>query len=78
MSKSLFQCTKLKLGWNAQYDKRETQTYYRFFDKGRRGGVSCISNKYKKANNRYLKSYDPKQKSKHTLRCKRFIWLCDV
>ena len=38
---------------------------YLFFDKGERGGVSYISKRYSKANNMYLKSYDPKQESKH-------------
>ena len=28
-------------------------------------GVSYISNRYSKANSTYLKSYDPKQESKH-------------
>ena len=41
---------------------------YVFFVKGTSGGISYISNRYSKANNKYLKSYDPKQESKHILR----------
>ena len=33
-----------------------------FSEKGTRGGISHISNRYRKADNRYLKSYNPKQK----------------
>ena len=40
---------------------------YIFFEKGTRGGISYISNRYSKANNKYLKSYDPKQESKHII-----------
>ena len=40
---------------------------YIFHEKGSRGGVSYISNRYIKANNKYLKSYDPKQQSKHII-----------
>ena len=35
---------------------------YIFFEKCTRGGISYISNWYSKANSKYLKSYDPKQK----------------
>ena len=38
-----------------------------FFEKVSRGGVSHISNRYSKTNNKYLKSYDPKQESKHII-----------
>ena len=40
---------------------------YIFFDKGMRGGVSSISNRYSKANNKYLKSYEPKQEPQHII-----------
>ena len=44
---------------------------YIFFEKGTRNGVSYISNRYSNANNKYLKSYDQEQESKHyILRCK--------
>ena len=44
---------------------------YIFSEKGIRSGVSYISNRYSKANNKCLKFYDPKQESKHIiyLRC---------
>ena len=40
---------------------------YFFFEKGMRGRISYISKRYSKANSKYLKSYDPKQKSKHII-----------
>ena len=40
---------------------------YILFEKCMRGGTSYISNRYRKANNKYLKSYDPKQESKHII-----------
>ena len=40
---------------------------YLFFEKGMRGGVPYISKIYCKPNSKYLKSYDPKQKSKHII-----------
>ena len=38
---------------------------YIFFEKGARGGISYVSNRYNKANNKCLNSYDPKQDSRH-------------
>ena len=40
---------------------------YLFLEKGMRGGVSYISKRYNKANNKYLKSYDSKQESKYII-----------
>ena len=40
---------------------------YIFFEKGTRVEISYIYNRYSKANNKYLKSYDPKQESKHII-----------
>ena len=47
---------------------------YTFFEKGTRGGVSYISNRYSKVSNKYLKSCDPKQESKHII----YLCLCNV
>ena len=40
---------------------------YLFFEKGMAGRVSYVSNRYSKANNKYLKTYDPNQESKHII-----------
>ena len=40
---------------------------YILFEKGIRGGICYISNRYSEANNKYLKSYDLKQESKYTI-----------
>ena len=37
------------------------------FAKSSRDGIFYISNRYSNANNKYLKSYDPKQESKHVI-----------
>ena len=38
-----------------------------FYEKDTRGRISYISNRYNKAKNKYLKSYDQKQKLKHSI-----------
>ena len=45
---------------------------FTFFEKSTSGGISYISNRYSKVNNKYLKSHDLKQKIKvyYTLRRK--------
>ena len=62
----------LALSWDAMLNMKKVElelipdpNMYIFFEKGKRGGASYISNRYSKANNKYLKSYDPKQESKY-------------
>ena len=40
---------------------------YIFFGEGTRVQVYCISNRYSKANNNYLKSYGSEKESKHII-----------
>ena len=40
---------------------------YMFLDKDTKSGISYISYRYSKAKNKSLKSYDPKQESKHII-----------
>ena len=40
---------------------------FQFIEKGMRGGVSYIANRYGKANNRYMKEYDEKTPSKYIM-----------
>ena len=65
MSKSLFERTRFKLGWNFELELIPHPDMYIFFEKVTKSRISYISNRYCKANNKYLKSYDQKQESKH-------------
>ena len=56
--KKMLKMTKIKLALISDPD------IFIFFEKVMRGWISSISNEYSKANNKYLKPYDPKQESK--------------
>ena len=55
----MFNVTKVELEITLNADM------YLLFEKGIRGRGSYIFKRYSQANNKYLKSYDPKQESKH-------------
>ena len=62
------------LSWDVMLNMRKVELeliqdpeMYIVFEKGMRGGVFYISNRYNKANNKYVKSQDPKQESKHII-----------
>ena len=57
----MFKMTKIELELIPDPDM------YSLCEKGTRGGISYISNRYSKVNNKYLKSYDLKQESKHII-----------
>ena len=69
MSKSFL--SALALSWNAMLNITKVEhelisgaDMYLFFEKGMTGG---ISKKYSKGNDKYLKSYNPKQEAKHII-----------
>ena len=40
---------------------------FQFIEKGMRGGISYIANRYGKSNNKYMKEYDEKAPSKYVM-----------
>ena len=40
---------------------------YQFVEKGLRGGISYIANRYGKANNKYMQNHNPNEESKHLM-----------
>ena len=46
---------------------------YLFIEKGLRRGISYIAKRYAKANNKYMKDYDPTKPSKYIYRTLRWI-----
>ena len=57
----MLKMTKIKLELISDLDM------YILFEKGTTGGICYISNTYRKGKNKYFKSYDPKQESKHII-----------
>ena len=62
------------LSWNAMLKMTDIKLklifdidMFQFIEKGMRGGVSYIANRYGKANNKYMKEYDEKTPSKYIM-----------
>ena len=58
---SMLKMTDVKLELISDIDQ------YQFVERGMRGGISYICNRYGKANNKYMKNYNEKEKSKHII-----------
>ena len=72
------------LSWDAMLKMTKTKLelisdvdMFQFIEKGMRGGISYIANRYGKANNKYMENYNPEECIKiHRLSgCKQSIWL---
>ena len=62
------------LSWDSMLKKTDIKLelmtdvgMYQFIEKGMRDGISYIANRYGKANNKYMKSYDEKSPSKYIM-----------
>ena len=66
--------TTPSLSWDAMLKMTETELelmsdvdMFQFIEKGMRGGISYIANRYGKANNKYMENYNPKEASKYIM-----------
>ena len=62
------------LSWDAMLKMTETELelmsdvdMFQFIEKGMRGGISYIANRYGKANNKYMENYNPEEASKYIM-----------
>ena len=62
------------LSWDAMLKMTKTKLelmsdvdMFLFIEKGMRGGISYITNRYGKANNKYMKNYNPEEASKYIM-----------
>ena len=82
MLKILFQFSWIELGCDAKNDwgkirKISDIDKLLFIEKGLRGGISYISKRYAKANNKYMNGYNHNKSSKFVtyLDMNNFVWL---
>ena len=62
------------LSWDAMLKRTKTELelmsdvdMFQFIEKGMRGGISYIANRYGKANNKYMENYNPDEASKYIM-----------
>ena len=69
---SLLYITRIELGCNAKNDRHKIGVkndidMFQFIEKGTRGGISYIANRFGEANNKYMKEYNKEKPSKYIM-----------